>query len=126
MWIESYHISETESVLLLKVSHRNGPGLNRVFRRVRSLDHCNSLLYIDDISTDSSPFIYADDTPIFEIVDYIDISAENLNEDLRTITDWSSESASSLQLGIELSGKTMQARGLKGLWKSQLLSGLFQ
>ena len=56
----------------------------------------------------------------------IDISAENLNEDLRTITDWSSESASSLQLGIELSGETMQALGLKGLWKSQLLSGLFQ
>ena len=64
----SYHIES--SVLLLKVSHRNGPGLNRVFRRVRSLDHCHSLLYINDITTDSSPFIYADDTPIFEIVDY--------------------------------------------------------
>jgi hypothetical protein len=49
------------------------------------------LIYINDITTDldSSPFIYADDTMLFEIVQNVNVSAANLNEDLTRISDWS-------------------------------------
>ena len=37
----------------------------------------------------SNPFIYADDTMLFEVVNDIHVSAVKLNEDLDRISDWS-------------------------------------
>ena len=37
----------------------------------------------------SNPFIYADDTMLFEVVENADVSAANLNDDLNTISHWS-------------------------------------
>jgi hypothetical protein len=48
-------------------------------------------IYINDITDDldSNLFIYADDTFLFEIVDDVDVSTENINDDLKRISIWS-------------------------------------
>jgi hypothetical protein len=48
-------------------------------------------MYINDITADldSNPFIYADDTILFQIVDDVDVSAKNINDDLKIISVWS-------------------------------------
>ena len=39
----------------------------------------------------SNPFIYADDTMLFEVVENADVSAANLNDDLNRISHWSNK-----------------------------------
>ena len=49
------------------------------------------LIYINDITDDleSCPFIFADDTALFEVVDNPTSSTELLNNDLNKISEWS-------------------------------------
>jgi hypothetical protein len=49
------------------------------------------LIYVNDITDnlESKPFVYADDTTLFEVVDDPVESAENLNNDLAKISEWS-------------------------------------
>ena len=51
------------------------------------------LIYINDITDvlESRPFIYADDTTLFEVVEDPVVSAENLNNDLARISEWSNK-----------------------------------
>lgn len=51
------------------------------------------LIYINDITVglDSHPFIYADDTMLFETVENKDVSADHLNNDLLKISEWSNK-----------------------------------
>jgi hypothetical protein len=44
--------------------------------------------YITD-NLESKPFVYADDTALFEVVDDPVESVENLNNDLAKISEWS-------------------------------------
>ena len=55
-------------------------------------DACNVfLVYINDITDglETMPFVYADDTTLFEVVDDPVVSAEKLNNDLVKISEWS-------------------------------------
>ena len=51
------------------------------------------LIYINDLIDDlkSCPFIFADDTTLFEVVDYPDNSAQLLNKDPYKISQWSDQ-----------------------------------
>ena len=49
------------------------------------------LIYINDITDglETMPFVYADDTTLFEVVDDPVVSAEKLNNDLVKVSEWS-------------------------------------
>jgi hypothetical protein len=51
------------------------------------------LIYINDLTNDlkSCPFIFADDTTLFEVVDNPINSAQLLNKDLNKISQWSDQ-----------------------------------
>ena len=51
------------------------------------------LIHINDLTNEliSNPFIYADDTMLFEVFENADVSAANLNDDLNRISHWPSK-----------------------------------
>ena len=48
------------------------------------------LIYINDLSDNlaSNPKLFADDTSLFSVVENVNVSSRNLNNDLQKITDW--------------------------------------
>ena len=89
-WFKSYLQDRTQRVVI--------EGQSSDWRSVNSgvpqgsvLGPLLFLIYINDITDDpeSCPFIFADDTALFEVVDNPTSSAELLNNDLNKISEWS-------------------------------------
>ena len=90
MWIESY-LKDRKQRVTIEGHSSDWAGIKSGVPQGSVLGPLLFLIYINDITTDldSSPFIYADDTMLFEIVQNVNVSAANLNEDLTRISDWS-------------------------------------
>jgi hypothetical protein len=96
MWIESYLKGRKQHVIIEGqssdwVAIESGIPQGSVLGPLLFLIYIYIYVYINDITDnlDSNLFIYADDTFLFEIVDDVDVSTENINDDLKRISIWS-------------------------------------
>jgi hypothetical protein len=90
MWIESYLKGRKQRVIIEGQSS-DWAAIESGVPQGSVLGPLLFLIYINDITDDldSNLFIYADDTFLFEIVDDVDVSTENINDDLKRISIWS-------------------------------------
>ena len=91
-WIESYLFNRKQRVVVEGQSSE-WANINAGVPQGSVLGPLVFLIYINDLTDKliSNPFIYADDTMLFEVVENADVSAANLNDDLNRISHWSSK-----------------------------------
>ena len=91
-WIQSY-LSNRKQQVIIEGQSSEWVNINAGVPQGSVLGLPLFLIYINDLTDElsSNPFIYADDTMLFEIVNNADASAANLNGDLNRISDWSSK-----------------------------------
>ena len=91
-WIESYLFNRKQRVVVEGQSSE-WANINAGVPQESVLGPLLFLIYINDLTDEliSNLFIYADDTMLFEVVENADVSAANLNDDLKRISHWSSK-----------------------------------
>ena len=91
-WIESYLFNRKQRVVVEGQSSE-WANINAGVPQGSVLGPLLFLIYINDLTNEliSNPFIYADDTMLFEVVENVDVSAANLNDDLNRISHWSNK-----------------------------------
>ena len=89
-WIKSY-LTDRKQRVIIEGQSSEWASINAGVPQGSVLGPLLFLIYINDLTTElvSNPFIYADDTMLFEVVNDIHVSAVKLNEDLDRISDWS-------------------------------------
>ena len=90
-WIESYLFNRKQRIVVEGQSSE-WANINAGVAQGPVLGPLLFLIYINDLTDEliSNPFIYADDTMLFEVVENADVLAANLNDDLKRISHWSS------------------------------------
>ena len=91
-WIESYLFNRKQRVVVEGQSSE-WANINAGVPQGSVLGPLLFLIYINDLTNElsSNPFIYADDTMLFVVVENADVLAANLNNDLNRISHWSSK-----------------------------------
>ena len=89
-WIKSY-LTDRKRRVIIDGQSSEWADINAGVPQGSVLGPLLFLIYINDLAVEivSNPFIYADDTMLFEVVSDVHVSAVKLNEDLDRISDWS-------------------------------------
>ena len=72
------------------VKYLSGKMSPQAFLKIPFWDHCFFLIYINDLSGDlsSKAKLFTDDISLFSVTHDITTSANELNNDLKKISDW--------------------------------------